>query len=180
METPALDDWCQNREVMNALIKQHLMRARFRMKRQADKRRSERQFEVGDKVFLKLQPYIQSSLAPRANQKLSFKFFGPYDIIERVGKVAYKLLLPANSSIHPVFHVSQLKKMIPSDRQVSESTPDDIESPRVPIKILDSRYVRRGTFSVSQVLVQWSNWQPSLATWEDLVSLKQRFPAAPA
>lgn len=48
------------------LIKQHLGRAQVRMKRQADKRRSERVFAVGDMVFLKLQPYVQSSLAPCA------------------------------------------------------------------------------------------------------------------
>jgi len=50
--------------------------------------------------------YVQSSLAPRANQKLAFKFFGPYKIIARVGQVVYEMELPAHSSIHPVFHVS--------------------------------------------------------------------------
>jgi hypothetical protein len=76
------------------------------MKRQADKGRSERQFQVGDQVYLKLQPYVQSSLAPRSNQKLAFKFFGPYPVVRRIGSVAYKLKLPDDSSIHPVFHVS--------------------------------------------------------------------------
>jgi hypothetical protein len=80
------------------------------MKNQADKHRSERSFEVGDWVFLKLQPYEQSSLAPRANQKLAFKFFGPYQIAAKVDSVAYKLSLPASAHIHPVFHVSLLKK----------------------------------------------------------------------
>ena len=79
------------------------------MKRQADKHRSERHFAVGDWVFLKLQPYVQSSLATCANQKLSFRFFGPYKIVAKIGAAAYKLALPATSSIHPVFHVSQLK-----------------------------------------------------------------------
>jgi len=79
------------------------------MKRQADKGRSERVFSVGDKVVLKLQPYVQSSLLRRANHKLSFRFFGPFNILEKIGPVAYKLELPPSSSIHPVFHVSQLK-----------------------------------------------------------------------
>jgi ribosomal protein L21E len=60
---------------MNNLIQQHLSRAQRRMKNQADKARAERQFAVGDWVYLKLQPYVQTSLAHRANQKLAFKFF---------------------------------------------------------------------------------------------------------
>jgi ribosomal protein L21E len=66
---------------MQNLVKQHLHRAQDRMKQQADKGRSKRQFKVGDMVFLKLQPYVQSSLAPRSNQKLAFKFFGPYKVV---------------------------------------------------------------------------------------------------
>ena len=76
ISTPDLSTWLHERELMQDLVKQHLLRARDRMKRQADKGRSERSFNVGYSVFLKLQPYVQTSLAPRANQKLSFKFFG--------------------------------------------------------------------------------------------------------
>lgn len=58
------------------------------MKHFADQHRSEREFMVGEMVYLKLQPYIQSSVAPRANQKLSFKFYGPFKVLERTGVVA--------------------------------------------------------------------------------------------
>lgn len=61
---------------MAVLLKQHLERYRQRMKDQADKKRSERSFAVGDWVFVKLQPYVQVSVAARANHKLSFRFFG--------------------------------------------------------------------------------------------------------
>ena len=91
---------------MTDLIRQHLARAKHRMKCQANKKRSERQFSVGDLVFVKLKPYVQSSLAPRANQKLSFKFYGPFHILARIGQVAYKLLLPSSAATHLVFHVS--------------------------------------------------------------------------
>jgi hypothetical protein len=96
------------------------------MKSQADKGHTERQFEVGDQVFLKLQPYIQSSIAPRANQKLSFKFFGPFKVLQRVGSVVYRLELPPASSVHPMFHVSQLKKAVGAGVQVSSLLPDEV------------------------------------------------------
>jgi len=79
--SPDVVDWVQHRQLMNRLIQQHLFRAQNRMKMQADKKRSERSFAVGDSVYLKLQPYVQSSLAPRAHQKLAFKYFGPFSII---------------------------------------------------------------------------------------------------
>jgi len=85
------------------------------MKKQSDQHRSERSFAEGDLVYLKLQPYVQTSLAPRSHQKLAFRFFEPFRILARVGSVAYKLDLPAHSAIHPVFHVSQLKKAVGAD-----------------------------------------------------------------
>jgi hypothetical protein len=91
---------------MQDLIHQHLLRAELRMQRQAYKHRSERSFAIGDWVYLKLQPYVQSSMLPRAHDKLSFKYFGPYQITSRVGSVAYRLALPNVSKIHPVVHVS--------------------------------------------------------------------------
>jgi hypothetical protein len=104
------------------------------MKFNVDKHKQERTFEVGDSVFLKLQPYVQSSVAPRANQKFSFKFFGPYKIVSKVGQVAYQLELPASASVHSVFHVSQLKKVVPASHQVSTSIPDPEDVWHVPEK----------------------------------------------
>ena len=107
-----LSDWMQERQLMLDLVRQHLIRAKDRMRRQADKKRSEHSFQIGEWVFLKAQPYVQSSLAPRSNQKLAFKFFGPYQILSKMGAVAYKLKLPSSSMVHPVFYVSQLKKLV--------------------------------------------------------------------
>ncbi|CAD6217555.1 unnamed protein product [Miscanthus lutarioriparius] len=104
---PELHKWMADRELMHTVVKQHLLRAQARMKRQADKGRSERQFSVGDMVFLKLQPYIQSSLFHHSNNKLSFKFFGPFQVIQKICLVAYKSAIATTlHSVHPVFHVS--------------------------------------------------------------------------
>lgn len=106
LDVPALNQWLSERPLMQDLVKQHLLRAQARMKHQSDKHRSEHEFAVGDWVYLKIQPYVQSSLAQRSCQKLAFRFFGPFPIIARIGAVAYKLKLPDQSTIHPVFHVS--------------------------------------------------------------------------
>jgi hypothetical protein len=82
------------------------------MKQQVDQGRSERQFVEGDQVFLQVQPYKQTSLKARHCQKLVPKFYGPYTVLKCVGSVAYQLALPSQSKLHPVFHVSCLKKVI--------------------------------------------------------------------
>lgn len=74
---PDLQNWMTNRATMQALVKQHLLRAQDRMKRQVDKGRSERTFAVGDMVFLKLQPYVQSSVAPAPTTNSASNSLGP-------------------------------------------------------------------------------------------------------
>lgn len=161
---------------MSALVHQHLARAQQRMKIQADKHRSERQFAVGDNVYLKLQPYVQSSLAPRSNQKLAFRFFGPFLVIAKVGSVAYKLALPASSHIHPVFHVSQVKKVVPSSVTVDQ-LPVSLVGFQIPELVLQRCLDSKGN---TQALIKWSGLPPSLATWENLEAVQQAFPLSPA
>lgn len=105
-------------------VKLYIQHAQDRMKKHADKGRTERTFTMGQQVFLKLQPYCQSSVATHPNAKLAFKFFGPFEIIRQVNPVAYELALPSSSRIHPVFHVSQLKSMVGSQMNVSPSLPN--------------------------------------------------------
>ena len=129
---------------------------------------------------MKIQPYVQTSLAPRANQKLSFKFYGPFEVLARIGSVSYKLQLPPSLSVHPVLHVSQLKAAILPGTPVLPSFPTDIELPRVPVEILKQRIVPTATGSVEQVLIRWSGWDREMAAWENATHLRQAYPRAPA
>jgi hypothetical protein len=81
--------------------------------------------------------------------------------------------------VHPVFHVSQLKKAVGSKVAVS-SLPQELSELQVLEKVLQHRLINRGVRSVLQGLIQWSSAPASLAMWEDLEALRQHFPAAPA
>jgi hypothetical protein len=165
---------------MDQLLQHHLNRVKHRMKRQADQNKSEHSFSVSDLVYMKLQPYVQTSLVPRSHQKLAFRFFGPYRIIARIGSVAYKLELLAHSAIHLVFHISQLKKVVGASHQVISSLPTDFAMHLAPEQILQTRSVARGASKVTQVLVKWNNLSKDLVTWEDYEALRQEFPRATA
>ena len=82
------------------------------MKAAKDSNQPDVSFKEGDLVYLKLRPYRMRALSKRFNEKLSPKYFGPFAIIKQVNVVTYKLALPANCRIHPVFHASQLKKVV--------------------------------------------------------------------
>jgi len=99
----------QQSDVILEQLKQNLIKAQQCMKKVVDQKRREVEFEIGDMVLVKLQPCRQNCLALRKNQKLGLKYFGPFPIIQRVGQVAYKLLLPCSAKIHPVFHCLQSK-----------------------------------------------------------------------
>lgn len=153
------------------------------MKLTADNKRNDGSFNVGDQVLLKLQPYTQSTVANRPYPKLAYKYYGPYEVQQRVGTVAYKLKLPDDSMIHPVFHISQLKPFTPDYTPVYDSLPGitDLEAAATqPLAILDRRLVKKGNNAIPQVKLSWSGLPSSATTWEDYNVVKARFPDAPA
>jgi hypothetical protein len=108
-ESPATEFLLQKQQMINRL-KANLAQAQARIKKFADSKRMERQFNLGDMVYLKLQPFKLTDFGINQHFKLSTKFYGPFRVIEKVGTAAYRLQLPDNAEIHPVFHVSQLKQ----------------------------------------------------------------------
>lgn len=155
-QSPA-GDWLLDREAQLAALKRHLDAAQNRMKIQADHHRTDRRFQVGEQVLLKLQPYVQQSVVSRPFPKLAYKFYGPFCVLERIGAVAYKLALPADSLIHPVFHVSQLKPFTPSYTPVFHDLPKLVDFSVRDLKpeaVLDRRLVKKGNRAVPQVLIK--------------------------
>jgi len=170
----------QNRQLAPQLIRDNLLKAQSRIKHQADKRRSKRVLDVGDMVYLKIQPYRHSSLSLHNSLKLHSKFYGPFRVMEKVGKTAYRLLLPDDCQLHPVFHVSQLKKHIGPQVVPSQDLPliDDQGNIKVaPLTLLERRMIPRNNEPVVQWKIQWTNLPESEATWEDADFIRRVFPS---
>lgn len=155
------------------------------MKHYADKRRKEREFSIGDMVYLKLQPYRHTSLSLHRQLKLHSKFYGPFRVLQRIGKVPYQLLLPEGCQLHHTFHVSQLKKhigpqvVIPS-KHLPLVGPDGLIQME-PEAALERKLIPRpqGNISIQVVrwLVKWVNLPLEAATWEDSASIQKVFPS---
>ena len=112
-------------------LKLNLSCAQDHIKIQANRHHSDRFFEVGDLVFVKLQPFQQLSLLDAASNKLNRRFFRPYHIMSRIGYVAYKLELPPTTRVHSVFHISCLKSYM-GDHEVAPLPPlTDLSGVRV-------------------------------------------------
>lgn len=164
------------RNLMIKELQEQLLKAQDMMRNQANKRMREVVYEVGDKVFLKIQPYKMKSLAKRLNQKLSPRFYGPYEVIKRVGEVAYKLKLPGEARVHLVFHVSLMKKAISASAEIQpfpDCMNEDWYLEPVPEKGMDYRRNDQGDW---EVLVKWKDLPEFENSWELAEKLKEEFP----
>ncbi|KAL0367281.1 UNVERIFIED_CONTAM: hypothetical protein Sradi_3618200 [Sesamum radiatum] len=114
------------------LIRQRIQTAQARQKSYADNRRRDLEFSVGDRVFLKVSPRKGITRFGKRN-KLKPRYIGPFEIIKRIGEVAYKLNLPSNTSrIHDVFHISHLKKYYPDPSHILQQI---LRKPIIPNKL---------------------------------------------
>lgn len=174
------DQMLASRDEILQQLKVNLSRSINHMKQKADAKRKDIEFQVGEWVYLKLQPYRQQTVARRAFQKLSSRYYGPFQILEKIGKVAYRLQLPNGSKIHPVFHISLLKKHVGCEGDVPVPTalpPFNDEGAVLlePQEILDTRWVKQGSRLVEESLVQWKDLPVEDASWVSTAALFERF-----
>jgi hypothetical protein len=141
------------------------------MKQQVNQHHSERSFEVSDWVFLRLQSYKHISLRKaKKDNKLSPNYYGPYKVLQKIGTMAYKLELSSSSLVHPVFHVSCLKKVIDDKIPVQTIFPKLDKEGKIilePESITDTIILQPRNRSISEYLIKWRKLPAEDSTWED-------------
>ncbi|WRX23577.1 Reverse transcriptase domain - like 10 [Theobroma cacao] len=162
------------------VIRERLKVAQDRQKSYADKRRKDLEFEIDDKVFLKVSPW-KGVIRFAKRGKLNPRYIGPFRIIERIGPVAFRLELPPElDRIHNVFHVSMLKKYVPDPSHVLEEPPielhDDLKFEVQPVSILDRKDRVLRNKSISMVKVLWKNARMEEMTWEVEHQMRNQYP----
>ncbi|KAL4273113.1 hypothetical protein GQ457_13G015450 [Hibiscus cannabinus] len=170
----------QDTEKQVKIIHDRLKQALDRQKAYSNTKRQDVRYEVGDKVFLKISPW-KKVLQFGKKGKLSPRYIGPFEVLEKVGPVAYRLALPPEfDKIHNVFHVSMLRKYNsdPShvlEPEVVELNPD-LTYEEEPVMILDREVKRLRNKSVSLVKVLWRNHKVEEPTWEPEETMRIQYP----
>ncbi|GJU35753.1 hypothetical protein Tco_1184107 [Tanacetum coccineum] len=161
-------------------VKQRMQAARDRQKSYADLKRKPMEFEVGDKVMLKVSPW-KGVVRFGKRGKLNPRFVGPFKVIKRVGDVAYKLELPEElSRVHNTFHVSNLKKChadeplaVPLDGLHFD---DKLQFVEEPIEITDREVKRLKRSRIPLVKVRWNSKRGPEFTWEREDQFRKKYP----
>lgn len=174
----SINEMIKEMNEIRELAKLAMKSAQDRAKHYADRKRIFREFEVGDKVFLKVAPK-RSGLKLGKSRKLSPRFCGPFEIIERIGQVAYKLRLPEDWQIHDVFHVSLLRKYVSDPSHVLPDLPKTAPEGELlaqPEKILkvENQHLRNKTFR--RFYVKWKDYPEEEASWEREVDFRRDYP----
>nr|XP_025664649.1 uncharacterized protein LOC112763110 [Arachis hypogaea] len=164
------------RDAVLAELKTHFVQAQRRMKQAADRHQKDVEFKPGEWVYLKMQPYRMRTLVRRVNKKLSPRYYGPFEVVERIGAVTYRLAMLQGCRLHPVFHVSKLKKAIPPQQQVQTLPLGSAKNGKLvmlPSWIVASRTVEDGAL---EYLVRWVGPSPCEDSWERAATLRATFP----
>ncbi|KAG8481101.1 hypothetical protein CXB51_025847 [Gossypium anomalum] len=170
----------QETEEKVKIIRDYLKAASDRQKSYADLKRKEIEYQVGDKVFLKVSPW-KKVLRFGKKGKLSPRFIGPFEVIERVGPLAYRLALPIElKKIHNVFHVSMLRRYRSDPSHIISQTEVEIQSDMTygeePVKILAREVKQLRNKSIVLVKVLWNRHGVDEATWEPEEAMRKQYP----
>ena len=173
-------DLIQETEEKVKMIKERLKVATDRQKSYADMKRKDIRYEIDEKVFLKVSPWKKVMRFGKKG-KLDPRFIGPYEVIEKVGPVAYRLALPSNlEKIHNVFHVSMLRRYRSDVSHVvsSETTElrPDLTYEEEPVEILAREVKELQNKKILLVKVLWRNHKIEEATWESEETMQQQHP----
>ncbi|GAU22478.1 hypothetical protein TSUD_295970 [Trifolium subterraneum] len=149
-------------------------------KAEDDKKRKDIEFQEGDHVFLRVTSTTGVGRALKS-KKLTSKFIGPYQILERIGKVAYRIALPVTlSNLHDVFHVSQLRKYVSDPSHVIESddiqVKDNLTIETIPLRIEGREVKKLRNKEIASVKVIWGGPAGENATWELESKMKSLYP----
>ncbi|KAJ8769265.1 hypothetical protein K2173_002193 [Erythroxylum novogranatense] len=173
-------DLIQETSAKVPLIQERLRIAFSRQKSYADSKRRDVQYEPGDQVFVKVSP-MKGVVRFGKRGKLNPRYIGPFEILERVGNVSYRLALPPHlSSVHPVFHISMLRKYIPDPSHILQ-TPEvniaeDLSYEETPVAIIDRQIRKLRNKDIPMIKVQWQNQRIEECTWETEESMRSRYP----
>src|SRR3954466_7276955 len=152
------------------LIRDKMKASQSRQKSYHDKRRKDLEFQAGDHVFFRVTPVTGVGRALKS-KKLTPRFIGPYQILDRVGKVAYRVALPPNlANLHDVFHLSQLRKYISDPSHVIQmddvQVKDNLTVETLPVRIEDRRLKQLRGKEIALVRVAWGGPAEGNVTWE--------------
>jgi hypothetical protein len=160
--------------------RQRMKEAQDRQKSYSDNRRRPLKFQIGDRVFLKVAPW-KGIIRFGMKGKLAPRYIGPFEVIARIGLVAYCLKLLAHlKKIHNVFHVSLLRKVEVDPSRVLPLVPmevkEDLTLETKPVKIIDRSEKTLRNKRVSLVRVLWRNSKIEEETWERESEIKEKYP----
>ncbi|KAK6147797.1 hypothetical protein DH2020_018709 [Rehmannia glutinosa] len=166
-----------------AKIRDRINAAQDRQKSYADRRRKDLQFEVLDKVFLKVAP-LKGVVRFGKKGKLRPRYIGPFEILDRIEDVAYRLALPPElATVHNVFHISMLRKYISDPSHIINHEELDVSNnlayEESPVAILGKKVHKLRNREVPLVLVQWSRHGREEATWEREEEILAKYPNIP-
>ncbi|GJX21968.1 putative reverse transcriptase domain-containing protein [Tanacetum coccineum] len=162
------------------LIKQRMQAAQDRQKSYADRKRKPMEFEVGDRVMLKVSPW-KGVIRFGKRGKLNPRYVGPFKVLAKVRKVAYRLELPQElSRVHHTFHVSNLKKCYADEPLVMPlegiHVDDKLQFVEEPVEIMEREIKRLKRSRIPLVKVRWNSRRGPEFTWEREDSFKQKYP----